>query len=116
MTLKHARLFTSFVLIFSSANYICPQPGGAAIFSLLKARWLMMPMVIIWNLRPPVVKRICRFVTSCQSTTTNTAGELKIAEIGPGGYSVETVLIGYEKLISRSCPQGSGPVNDGGVQ
>ncbi|MBK8875844.1 MAG: carboxypeptidase regulatory-like domain-containing protein [Bacteroidetes bacterium] len=31
-------------------------------------------------------------------TITNTAGEFKIAEIGPGGYSVEIAFIGYENL------------------
>ncbi|MBL0072764.1 MAG: hypothetical protein IPP34_13555 [Bacteroidetes bacterium] len=34
MTLKHARLFILFVLIFSSQITSAQQPGGAAIFSI----------------------------------------------------------------------------------
>ncbi len=115
MTLKHARLFILFVLIFSSQITTAQQPGGAAIFSI-KGKVVDDANGQPLEFATVAVKRM-RDSSLVSGTITNTAGEFKIADIGPGGYSVEIAFIGYEKFKGRVAfrPQGSAPVNDMGV-
>lgn len=50
-------------------------------------------------------------------TLTGPTGAFVIADLGPGGYSLEIAFIGYEKYKTRTFfkPQGSAPVNDIGT-